>query len=51
MLAAVFDLSWLFWLFIVAQFFIPLYQKQMLALRRNRLSMASSSGAGRGSSR
>ncbi|TMF61430.1 MAG: hypothetical protein E6H89_04690 [Chloroflexi bacterium] len=36
MLAAVFDLSWLFWLFIVAQFFIPLYQKQMLALRRNR---------------
>src|SRR5439155_25398634 len=35
-LAAVFDLSWLFWLFIVAQFFIPLYQKQMLALRRNR---------------
>src|SRR5438034_2208918 len=36
MLAAVFDLSWLFWLFIVAQFFIPLYQKQMLELRRNR---------------
>lgn len=30
------DLSWLLWLFIVAQFFIPLYQKQMLALRRNR---------------
>ena len=31
-----FDISWLFWLFILGQFFIPLYQKQMLALRRNR---------------
>jgi ClpP class serine protease len=30
------DLSWLFWLFIIAQFFIPLYQKQLLALRRDR---------------
>jgi ClpP class serine protease len=30
------DLSWLFWLFIIGQFFIPLYQKQMLELRRNR---------------
>ena len=30
------DLSWFFWLFVIAQFFIPLYQKQMLALRRNR---------------
>jgi ClpP class serine protease len=30
------DLSWLFWLFIVAQFFIPLYQKQLLAIRRDR---------------
>jgi ClpP class serine protease len=29
------DLSWLFWLFIVAQFFIPLVQKQALAARRN----------------
>src|SRR5438105_7796279 len=34
--AAVFVLSWLFWLFILAQFFVPLYQKQMLELRRNR---------------
>jgi len=32
----VFDLSWLFWLFILGQFFIPLYQKQMLAVRRDR---------------
>jgi len=24
------DLSWLFWLFVLAQFFVPLYQKQML---------------------
>ena len=31
-----FDISWLFWLFILAQFFIPLYQKRMLALQRNR---------------
>ena len=31
-----FDLSWLFWLFILGQFFIPLYQKQMLAVRRDR---------------
>ena len=31
-----FDISWLFWLFILGQFFIPLYQKQMLELRRNR---------------
>jgi len=30
------DLSWLFWLFIVAQFFIPLYQKRLLAVRRDR---------------
>jgi ClpP class serine protease len=30
------DLSWLFWIFILAQFFVPLYQKQRLALRRNR---------------
>ena len=30
------DLSWLFWLFILAQFFVPLYQKQMLELRRTR---------------
>ncbi|MDP9274585.1 MAG: hypothetical protein M3O99_03180 [Chloroflexota bacterium] len=30
------DLSWLIWLFVLAQFFVPLYQKQMLALRRNR---------------
>ena len=30
------DLSWLLWLFILAQFFVPLYQKQMLALQRNR---------------
>ena len=36
MLAAVFDLSWLFWLFILAQFFIPLYQKRLLAVRRDR---------------
>jgi hypothetical protein len=28
------DLSWLLWLFILAQFFVPLYQKQMLELRR-----------------
>jgi ClpP class serine protease len=32
----VFDISWLFYLFILAQFFIPLYQKQMLEVRRNR---------------
>ena len=31
-----FDISWLFYLFILAQFFIPLYQKQMLEVRRNR---------------
>ena len=30
------DLTWLIWLFVLAQFFVPLYQKQMLALRRNR---------------
>jgi ClpP class serine protease len=30
------DLSWFFWLFVIAQFFIPLYQKQALGLRRNR---------------
>jgi ClpP class serine protease len=30
------DLSWIFWLFILAQFFVPLYQKQTLELRRNR---------------
>jgi ClpP class serine protease len=30
------DLSWLLWVFILAQFFVPLYQKRMLALRRNR---------------
>jgi ClpP class serine protease len=30
------DLSWLFWIFILAQFFVPLYQKQLLALRRDR---------------
>ena len=30
------DLSWLIWLFVLAQFFVPLYQKQMLELRRNR---------------
>ena len=30
------DLSWLIWPFVLAQFFVPLYQKQMLALRRNR---------------
>ncbi|HEV8535474.1 MAG TPA: ATP-dependent Clp protease proteolytic subunit [Candidatus Limnocylindria bacterium] len=31
-----FDLSWLFWLFILAQFFVPLYQKRLLEVRRNR---------------
>ena len=31
-----FDISWLFWLFILGQFFIPLYRKQMLAARRDR---------------
>ena len=36
MLTEVFDLSWIFWLFVLAQFFVPLYQKQMLGLRRNR---------------
>ena len=30
------DISWLFWLFIVAQFFIPLYQKRLLQVRRDR---------------
>jgi ClpP class serine protease len=30
------DLSWLFWLFFLAQLFVPLYQKQALALRRER---------------
>ncbi len=30
------DLSWLFWLFFLAQFFVPLYQKQALQLRRER---------------
>jgi ClpP class serine protease len=30
------DLSWLIWVFVLAQFFVPLYQKQMLELRRNR---------------
>src|SRR5919198_1829933 len=34
------DLSWLLWLFILAQFFVPLYQKQMLVLRRNRAFQA-----------
>lgn len=28
------DLSWLLWLFFIAQFFIPLLQKRMLAVRR-----------------
>src|SRR5437764_2714981 len=37
--ASVFDLSWLFWLFILGQFFIPLYQKQMLAVRRDRVPL------------
>jgi ClpP class serine protease len=32
----VIDLSLLFWLFFLAQFFVPLYQKQALALRRSR---------------
>jgi ClpP class serine protease len=32
----VIDLSWLFWLFFLAQFFVPLYQKQTLGLRRER---------------
>src|SRR2546422_8219408 len=40
MLSAVFDISWIFWLFILAQFFIPLYQKQMLKLQRTRKSHA-----------
>lgn len=31
-----FDLSWLIWLFFIAQFFVPLYQKQTLQLRRQR---------------
>jgi ClpP class serine protease len=35
MLAAVPDLSWLIWLFVLVQFFVPLYQKQMLERRRN----------------
>jgi ClpP class serine protease len=35
-LAIVPDLSWLFWLFVLAQFFVPLYQKQLLEIRRNR---------------
>jgi ClpP class serine protease len=30
------DLSWLLWLFFLAQFFVPLYQKQSLAIRRER---------------
>jgi ClpP class serine protease len=30
------DLTWLLWLFIVAQFFIPLLQKRMLELQRDR---------------
>jgi len=30
------DISWLFWLFILAQFFIPLYQKRLLGVRRDR---------------
>jgi ClpP class serine protease len=30
------DLSWLLWLFFLAQFFVPLYQKQVLGLRRER---------------
>jgi ClpP class serine protease len=30
------DLSWLFWLFFLAQFFVPLYQKQALGIRRAR---------------
>lgn len=30
------DLSWLLWLFILAQFFIPLYQKRVLQVRRDR---------------
>jgi ClpP class serine protease len=33
---AVADLSTIFWLFFLAQFFIPLYQKQALQLRRER---------------
>jgi ClpP class serine protease len=32
----VIDLSGLFWLFFLAQFFVPLYQKQALAMRRER---------------
>ncbi|MGH2490057.1 MAG: SDH family Clp fold serine proteinase, partial [Candidatus Limnocylindria bacterium] len=28
------DLSWLLWLFFIAQFFIPLLQKRMLQVRR-----------------
>src|SRR6195256_4493078 len=32
----VIDLSWLFWLFFLAQLFVPLYQKQALGLRRER---------------
>jgi ClpP class serine protease len=30
------DLSWLLWLFFLAQFFVPLYQKQSLGIRRVR---------------
>jgi ClpP class serine protease len=30
------DLSWLFWLLFLGQFFVPLYQKQALRLRRER---------------
>ena len=29
-----FDISWLFWLFFIAQFFVPLFQKRMLQVRR-----------------
>jgi ClpP class serine protease len=32
----VIDLSFLFWLFFLAQFFVPLYQKQSLGIRRGR---------------
>jgi len=50
MLTAVFDISWIFWLFVVAQFFVPLYQKQMRFVGIGPFA-ASSSGARPGSSR
>ena len=32
------DLSWLSWLFFVAQFFVPLYQKRSLEIHRQETS-------------